>query len=153
MSQSHSHDVLIAEDLKIAMRAEAKGWKVQFGRNMNTKYLSIMEKLMEMIDDLTKRLSRPIKDLDDVRQAMNALKELRENEIFIDSSLDPIEVSAMDKDNASCLRVQCVCVCTCVYMCVCVHVCMCVCVCTCVGVIWTDGQVPDIGGEGGDRNG
>lgn len=71
------YTVLVAEDLKIAIRAEAKGWKVQFGRNMNTKYLSIMEKLMEMIDGFTKRLSRPIKDLDDVRQAMNALKELR----------------------------------------------------------------------------
>lgn len=47
---------------------------------------------MEMIEDYTKRLSRPIKDLDDVRQAMASLKEVRENEIFIDSSLDPIEV-------------------------------------------------------------
>ena len=59
---------------------------------MNTKYVELMDKIMEMIDDYSKRLSRPIKDLDDVRQAMAALKEVRENEIFIDSSLDPIEV-------------------------------------------------------------
>ncbi len=82
----------ISEDLKIAMRAEAKGWKIQFGRNMNVKYLSLMDKIMDMVDDLTKRLSRPVKDLDDVRQAMASLKEVRENEIFIDYSLDPIEV-------------------------------------------------------------
>ena len=81
-----------AEDLKIALRAEAKGWKVLFARNMNTKYLALMDKIMEMIEDFSKRLSRPIKDLDDVRQAMAALKEVRENEIMIDTSLDPIEV-------------------------------------------------------------
>ena len=77
------------------MKAEANAWKVQFGRNMNTKYLTLMDKIMEMIDDFTKRLARPIKDLDDVRQAMAALKEIRENEIFIDSSLDPIEVTEL----------------------------------------------------------
>lgn len=76
------------------MKAEAKSWKVQFGRNMNTKYLSLMDKIVEMVDDYTKRLSRPINDLDDVRQAMASLKAVRENEIFIDSSLDPIEVSS-----------------------------------------------------------
>jgi len=74
------------------MAAEAKAWKVIYGRNMNTKYQGLMEKILEQIDDLSKRLSRPIKDLDDVRQAMAALKDLRENEIHIDSSLGPIEV-------------------------------------------------------------
>lgn len=80
------------DDLKIAIAAEAKSWKVVFGRNMNTKYLTLMEKIMEQIEDLSRRLSRPINDLDDVRQAMGALKELRENEIDIDSSLNPVEV-------------------------------------------------------------
>ena len=51
-----------------------------------------MDKNMDQIDDLQKRLSRPIKDLDDVRQAMISLKELRENEIEIDSALGPVEV-------------------------------------------------------------
>lgn len=59
---------------------------------MNTKYLSLMEKIMEQIEDLSKRLSRPIKDLDDVRQAMASLREIRDNEIYIDSSLGPVEV-------------------------------------------------------------
>lgn len=77
------------------MRAEAKAWKVQFGRIMNAKYLNLMDKIMEMIEDFTKRLARPVKDLDDVRQAMATLKEIRENEIFIDSSLDPIEVDSL----------------------------------------------------------
>ena len=51
---------------------------------------------MEQIEDLQKRLSRPIKDLDDVRQAMASLKELRENEIEIDSSLGPVEVGRIE---------------------------------------------------------
>ena len=80
------------EDLKIAMAAETNAWKVLYGRNMNTKYLSLMEQIMEQIDDMSRRLSRPIKDLDDIRQAMATLKEIRENEIYIDSCLGPVEV-------------------------------------------------------------
>ena len=79
--------------MKITIAAEAKAWRVMYGRHMNTKYLTLMEKIMEQIEDLHKRLSRPIKDLDDVRQAMSTLKELRENEIEIDSALGPVEVS------------------------------------------------------------
>ena len=56
-----------------------------------------MEKIMELIDDLSKKLSRPIKDLDDVRQAMAALKEIRESEIFIDHSLGPVEVRRVER--------------------------------------------------------
>ena len=81
------------DDLKIAIAAEAKSWKILFGRSMNTKYLGLMEKIMEQIEDLSRRLLRPINDLDDVRQAMASLKEMRENEIYIDSSLNPVEVS------------------------------------------------------------
>ena len=74
------------------MVAEANAWKVLYGRNMNKKYLTLMEQIMEQVDDMSKRLSRPIKDLDDVRQAMAAQREVREKEIFIDTSLGPVEV-------------------------------------------------------------
>lgn len=50
---------------------------------------------MEQVDGISKKLQRPVKDLDDVRTAMAALKEIRENEITIDSSLGPIEVSCV----------------------------------------------------------
>lgn len=84
--------MLFTDDLKLAMMAEAKDWKLLYGRNMNSKYSELMDKIMEQIEDISKRLSRNIKDLDDVRQAMAALKELRENEISIDTLLGPIEV-------------------------------------------------------------
>ena len=63
-----------------------------FGRNANTKYRTQMEEIFSFIDDLNKRLMRPIKDLDDIRLAMYALKEIRENEIKIDMNISPIEV-------------------------------------------------------------
>ena len=40
-----------------------------------------MEEIFAFIDNLNKRLSRPIKDLDDVRGSMAALAEIREAEI------------------------------------------------------------------------
>lgn len=52
-----------------------------------------MERIFTFIEDLTKRLSRPLKDLDDIRFAMAALKEIRDDEIRIDMLIGPIEVS------------------------------------------------------------
>ena len=40
-----------------------------------------MEEIFTFIDNLSKRLARPIKDLDDVRGSMSALSEIREAEI------------------------------------------------------------------------
>ena len=55
-----------------------------------------MEQIFDFIDDLTKRLNRPIKDLDDIRYVMAALKEIRESEIRIDMVISPIEVCAIN---------------------------------------------------------
>jgi dynein heavy chain len=45
------------------------------------------------IEDIEKRLSREIKDLEDIRLIMIAVKDLRENEIRIDMNITPIEES------------------------------------------------------------
>ena len=68
---------------------------------MNKKYSTLLDSILEQIEDLSKRLSRPIKDLDDIRVAMGALKEIRENEIYIDMSLAPIEVQLIIKNKES----------------------------------------------------
>ncbi|XP_035754904.1 dynein heavy chain 5, axonemal-like [Egretta garzetta] len=52
-----------------------------------------MDEIYSFIENITKRLSRPIHDLDDVREAMETLKEIRENEIKIDMIVGPIEES------------------------------------------------------------
>lgn len=84
---------MITEDFKIALCAETKAWKVAFGRAMNERYCTMMDQILEQIDDINKRLCRPIKDLDDVRVAMAALKEIREHEIQMDMCIGPIEVT------------------------------------------------------------
>lgn len=65
-----------------------------YGRAMNKKYHTLMEEIFKQLEDINQQLSRPIKDLDDIRTAMAALKEIRENEIKIDMSLTPIEVNS-----------------------------------------------------------
>jgi len=52
-----------------------------------------MNDVSAFIDDIEKRLSRPIKELEDIRLVMIAIKDLRENEIRIDMSIAPIEES------------------------------------------------------------
>ena len=87
--------------MKISLCAETKSWKVAFGRAMNERYCAMMDKILGQIDDISARLCRPIKDLDDVRVAMATLKEIREHEIHIDMSIGPIEVSYITCVNMS----------------------------------------------------
>lgn len=84
---------LNTEKLKLALTTEMRAWIVSYGRTMNHKYQTVMEEVFKSIDDWTKMLSHPLSDLDDVRSVMATLKDIRENEIKIDMSLDPIEVS------------------------------------------------------------
>lgn len=76
----------------MALQVEIKAWKLLFGKELNHTYCEKMEKILSFIDDYSKRLSRPIRDLEDVRQAMSALADIRENQIHMDMSLAPIEV-------------------------------------------------------------
>lgn len=51
-----------------------------------------MENTFIFVEEISKKLNRPIKDLDDIRIAMAALKEIREQQITIDFQVGPIEV-------------------------------------------------------------
>ncbi|PVD20700.1 hypothetical protein C0Q70_18859 [Pomacea canaliculata] len=82
---------LSTEKLKIGLLAETKAWRVAYGRAAEQKFGTTMNEIYDILEDLRKRLSHPIKDLDDIRLAIAALKELRENELFMDMSIDPIE--------------------------------------------------------------
>eukprot|EP00057_Strongylocentrotus_purpuratus_P020211 XP_011674685.1 PREDICTED: dynein heavy chain 5, axonemal [Strongylocentrotus purpuratus] len=84
---------LYTEKLKISLTTETKAWCVAFGKACNEKYRTMMEGIIDFIDDSTKKLNRPIKDLDDIRLAMKALKDVRENEIRIEMAIGPIEES------------------------------------------------------------
>ncbi|XP_033755107.1 LOW QUALITY PROTEIN: dynein heavy chain 5, axonemal-like [Pecten maximus] len=84
---------LYTENLKLGLTTETKAWRLHYGKACNTKYMTEMEEIFNFMEDVTKRLSRPLKDLDDVRFTMAALKDIRENEIRIDMSISPIEES------------------------------------------------------------
>lgn len=85
--------LLSCERLKLSLCAEAKSWKVCFGRAMSQQYQAVMEEVFTSIDNWSKQLARPLNDLDDIRSVMAAMKDIRENEIRVDMSLEPIEVS------------------------------------------------------------
>ncbi|KAK7114139.1 dynein axonemal heavy chain 5-like isoform X2 [Littorina saxatilis] len=84
---------LYTEDLKLGLTTETKAWRMHYGKNCNKRYSTEMEEIFNFIEDMQKRLGRPIKDLDDIRHAMASLKDIRENEIRIDMSIGPIEES------------------------------------------------------------
>ena len=46
---------------------EISNWKIAYGKAMNEKAAVDMKNLLELIEDVQKRLSRPCKDLDDIR--------------------------------------------------------------------------------------
>ncbi|KAK1173586.1 dynein heavy chain 5, axonemal isoform X1 [Acipenser oxyrinchus oxyrinchus] len=81
------------EPLKLALTQECRNWKRAFGTALNKKSSTDMDEIISFIDGLSKRLNRPIVDLDDVRGAMAALKEYRDAEIRIDMTIGPIEES------------------------------------------------------------
>lgn len=80
-------------DLKFTLTTETKAWMVFIGRHCNKKYRSEMENIFTLVEEFNKKLNRQIKDLDDIRITMAALKEIREQQISIDFEVGPIEVT------------------------------------------------------------
>ena len=71
---------------------EIKAWKKLYGQHLNKKYKELMSEIVDFEEEYSKKLHRPIKDLEDVRQAMAALEAVRHRQIEIDMWLGPIEV-------------------------------------------------------------
>ncbi|XP_029694908.1 dynein heavy chain 5, axonemal [Takifugu rubripes] len=84
---------LFTVDLKLALTSETKSWMADYGALCNRKYQSEMEQIFAFVDEAGKKLNRQIKDLDDIRIAMAALKEIRDHQITIDFQVGPIEES------------------------------------------------------------
>ncbi|ELW66090.1 Dynein heavy chain 8, axonemal [Tupaia chinensis] len=82
---------LHTEPMKLALSIEAKAWKMLLCRYLNEEYKKKMSDMIAFINEYLKKLSRPIRDLDDVRFAMEALSCIRDNEIQMDMTLGPIE--------------------------------------------------------------
>ncbi|XP_076617159.1 dynein axonemal heavy chain 5 isoform X1 [Chaetodon auriga] len=81
------------EQLKLALAQECRLWKRAFGAALNRRASASMDDIFSFVEGLTKRLQRPITDLEDVRGAMAALREVREAEVRIDAAIGPVEES------------------------------------------------------------
>lgn len=94
MSGVFNFDLFLSspEPMKLALSIEAKAWKMLLCRYLNEEYKKKMSDMIAFITEYLKKLSRPIRDLDDVRFAMEALSCIRDNEIQMDMTLGPIEV-------------------------------------------------------------
>uniref|UniRef100_A0A8C4NM26 Dynein heavy chain 5, axonemal n=1 Tax=Dicentrarchus labrax TaxID=13489 RepID=A0A8C4NM26_DICLA len=80
--------VFDTEQLRLALTQECRLWKRAFGAALNRRASTDMDDIFSFVDGLTKRLQRPITDLEDVRGAMAALREVR-----IDATIGPVEES------------------------------------------------------------
>uniref|UniRef100_A0A3B4C567 AAA+ ATPase domain-containing protein n=1 Tax=Pygocentrus nattereri TaxID=42514 RepID=A0A3B4C567_PYGNA len=79
--------------LKLSLTQECRAWKRTYGAALNQRASTDMGEISSFVEAVSRQLQRPISDLDDVRVAMAALKELREAEIRIDATVGPVEES------------------------------------------------------------
>ena len=70
---------------------ESMTWKTILGEKLSSFYKTILQEMINFINDQQKVLQRPLRDLDDVRIAMNCLRDIRENFIRIDGNLTLME--------------------------------------------------------------
>jgi len=61
---------------------------------MKKKYKKEMDYVYAVINEMDRKLDRPIRDLDDVRMIMETLGKIREQEVDMELRIDPIEVSS-----------------------------------------------------------
>ncbi|CAF0752391.1 unnamed protein product [Didymodactylos carnosus] len=83
--------VFYTDKLKRGLKTEINNWKMSYAKALNDKASQDMQNIFDKVEDIQKRLIRPCKDLDDVRAHMNALSEIRQNEILIDQTITPVE--------------------------------------------------------------
>lgn len=83
--------VLSTEKLKLGLICEIKAYTHKLGQAMKKKYKREMDYVYAVINEMDRKLDRPIRDLDDVRMIMDTLGKIREQEVDMDLKIDPIE--------------------------------------------------------------
>ncbi|KAK3879380.1 hypothetical protein Pcinc_016045 [Petrolisthes cinctipes] len=81
------------ENLKQSLVMEAGLWVAKYGEALKTSHLKEMERLFAQLTELSRRLERPLKDLDDIKGTIDVLRKTRDLELDIDDAIDPIEES------------------------------------------------------------
>ncbi|GFR77163.1 dynein heavy chain 8, axonemal, partial [Elysia marginata] len=82
---------LNTEPLKKALQKELNDWKKAYGLELKRLTKLKVDEMTEYMSNEFKLLNKPIKDLDDVRLAMEGLTSVKENYIRMDEEMIPIE--------------------------------------------------------------
>ena len=77
--------------LKYSLKSTAANWKTRYAANLHEEAKTELLNLTEYIKQTSKKLSRPVSDLEDVKAVMDTLKEVRDKEAEIDLSFGPVE--------------------------------------------------------------
>jgi dynein heavy chain len=77
--------------MKLSLKQEAGAWKAQFAENLHNQGNQDLRDIFAYMKDASLKLSRKVADLEDVRNHMTVLKEVRERESEIDNVMVPIE--------------------------------------------------------------
>ncbi|CAL4075211.1 unnamed protein product, partial [Meganyctiphanes norvegica] len=81
------------DNLKKALKEECHAWVSRYAEALKSTYLKEMERLFAQLNELSRRLERPLKDLDDIKSAIDILRKTRDLELDMDDAIDPIEES------------------------------------------------------------
>jgi len=79
------------EKLKYGLTIEVKSCNRRIGQLLRKKYHREMDYVYAVMNEMERKLERPIRDLDDIRMVIETLKKIRENEVDMDLKIEPIE--------------------------------------------------------------
>jgi len=82
---------LETQPMKYSLKSEAGTWKAQFAKNLHKQGNEDLKKIFNYMRETTLKLNRKVEDLEDVRNVMAVLKEVRVKESEIDNVMIPIE--------------------------------------------------------------
>ncbi|XP_060520516.1 dynein axonemal heavy chain 8 isoform X2 [Cylas formicarius] len=89
------HDVgslrILMDEMKLALLVESDSWKHIMGKNLSDRYKKKLTVMVDFIKAQEKILNKPLRDLDDCRNAMACLATIRENFIEMDMDLNLME--------------------------------------------------------------
>lgn len=82
---------LSTEPLQLSLTVEIDAWTRAFASCLHDEYSIKLDEVTNFFDENSHQLAKPIKDLDDVRNAMQCLDVVRGRQIEIDMLLGPVE--------------------------------------------------------------
>jgi len=82
---------IFTEKLKYGLTIEVKSCNRRIGQLLRKKYHREMDYVYAVMNEMERKLERPIRDLDDIRMVIETLKKIRENEVDMELKIEPIE--------------------------------------------------------------